>query len=317
MNKFLLLGLAFVGLYGCSGAFTDIASFKDPYFASQEPVKRMALVVNNTTMQNINRVQSAIQEELEDNDVDVVFLDHYKVNPPTRNLSEEEFKKSLKDEWNADALLFVNVVSEFGRKKGVDANDTNAEVSLAKAGTRKYTTVAYGKYTASLLDVKTWKTMWKADLISIDEEFKDNLSMYEKSAEKIVYDLLKKGFLVEEGKRPVVKQIDDVNYKKLILATTAGDNVVSNSPAKVQRSVVVSPLKNNTIVNGQPVNSGVIQSPDERASSLMNEPSVDSPAPIIQSVPVAPQPLQPLPLQQVAPVVSNNNVDAELSDNIY
>ena len=183
-------------LTSCSSVLTDIASFKDPDFESRGAVKVMALVVNNTTMQNINRVQFALKEVLNEENVDVKFLDHYLINPPTRNLSEADLKKSLTAKWRADALLFINVISETGKVKGVDGDYVDADESLKEKGkSDKYTTIAYGKYTASLLDIKTWRTIWKADLIAIDEKFKNTKAMYRLAAEKIVLDLLDKKLL--------------------------------------------------------------------------------------------------------------------------
>lgn len=183
-------------LTSCSSVLTDLASFKDPDFEGREPVKVIALVVNNTTMQNINRVQFALKEVLTEENVDVKFLDHYLINPPTRSLSEADLKKSLTTKWGADALLFINVISETGKVKGVDGDYVDADEGLKEKGkSDKYTTIAYGKYTASLLDVETWRTIWKADLIAIDEKFKNTKAMYRLAAEKIILDLLDKKLL--------------------------------------------------------------------------------------------------------------------------
>ncbi len=195
MNK-IAYAISAVFLVSCTSVLTDIASFKDPDFDDREPVKVMALVVNNTTMQNINRVQFALKGVIADEKIDVKFLDHYSVNPPTRNLSEDDLKDSLIKDWNADAMLFINVISETGKIKGVDGDLVDAEGGLKEKGkSDKYTTIAYGKYTASLMDTATWRTIWKADLISIDEKFKDTNAMYGLAAKKIIGDLLNKKLL--------------------------------------------------------------------------------------------------------------------------
>ncbi|MDR2933812.1 MAG: hypothetical protein LBU68_00830 [Rickettsiales bacterium] len=239
MNK-ILCCLSVFFLASCTSVLTDIASFKDPDFNNREPVKVMALVVNNTTMQNINRVQFAMKETLTDEKIDVKFLDHYSVNPPTRKLSEDELKESLATKWNADALLFINVVSETGKTKGVDGDLVDVEGALKEKGkSDNYTTIAYGKYTASLMDIATWRTIWKADLISIDEKFKNTNTMYQLAAEKIVADLVNKGLLT------IIKDKNHNNIVSYDLGIKNTDSVVDNA-------------KNVNIENNKPTVDGVI-----------------------------------------------------------
>lgn len=233
MRKFICV-ICTLLLASCSSVLTDIASFKDPDFENREPVKVMALIVNNTTMQNINRVQFALNELLKEENIDVKFLDHYLINPPTRTLSEKDLRKSLTTKWGADALLFVNVISETGKVKGVDGDYVDADEGLKEKGkSDKYTTIAYGKYTASLLDVKTWRTIWKADLIAIDEKFKNTKAMYRLAAEKIVLDLLDK---------KLVSVISDKNKNNI---TEYDKRIIS------LRSPVTDVAKNNNDTNVQ------------------------------------------------------------------
>lgn len=242
MRKFICV-ICTLLLASCSSVLTDIASFKDPDFENREPVKVMALIVNNTTMQNINRVQFALNELLKEENIDVKFLDHYLINPPTRTLSEKDLRKSLTTKWGADALLFVNVISETGKVKGVDGDYVDADEGLKEKGkSDKYTTIAYGKYTASLLDVKTWRTIWKADLIAIDEKFKNTKAMYRLAAEKIILDLLDKKLL------SIIKDKNKNNiteYDKKIINSKNSENInddISQSKETVTKKNKTKPI---------------------------------------------------------------------------
>ena len=195
-NLFILAFCGFVA--SCSSVMSDVASFKDPSFNEREPSKNLALIINNASMQNINRMQISVKEALNNENIDVNLLDHYTVNPPTRKLSEKELISDLKNKWNADSILYIDVLSEVAKDDDQDSIDLSSQL-LKKDDLYKST--AYGKYSARLIDVKSWNMIWKADLISIDEKFANTKKMYDETSQKIVDDLLDKNLLIKKGKR--------------------------------------------------------------------------------------------------------------------
>ena len=117
-NLFILAFCGFVA--SCSSVMSDVASFKDPSFNEREPSKNLALIINNASMQNINRMQISVKEALNNENIDVNLLDHYTVNPPTRKLSEKELISDLKNKWNADSILYIDVLSEVAKDDDQD-----------------------------------------------------------------------------------------------------------------------------------------------------------------------------------------------------
>ena len=262
-NLFILAFCGFVA--SCSSVMSDVASFKDPSFNEREPSKNLALIINNASMQNINRMQISVKEALNNENIDVNLLDHYTVNPPTRKLSEKELISDLKNKWNADSILYIDVLSEVAKDDDQDSIDLNSQL-LKKDDLYKST--AYGKYSARLIDVKSWNMIWKADLISIDEKFANTKKMYDETSQKIVDDLLDKNLLIKKGKRKnnsdsfksaenveVVKEsynsLNDLSVKNKNNVNPAERKVVSYDDLS-EDDLIAAEENMNRVANGMP-----------------------------------------------------------------
>lgn len=262
-NLFILAFCGFVA--SCSSVMSDVASFKDPSFNGREPSKNLALIINNASMQNINRMQISVKEALNNENVDVNLLDHYTVNPPTRKLSEKELISDLKNKWNADSILYIDVLSEVAKDDDQYSIDLNSQL-LKKDDLYKST--AYGKYSARLIDVKSWNMIWKADLISIDEKFANTKKMYDETSQKIVEDLLYKNLLIKKGKRKnnsdsfksaenveVVKEsynsLNDLSVKNKNNVNPAERKVVSYDDLS-EDDLIAAEENMNRVANGMP-----------------------------------------------------------------
>ena len=273
-NLFILAFCGFVA--SCSSVMSDVASFKDPSFNEREPSKNLALIINNASMQNINRMQISVKEALNNENIDVNLLDHYTVNPPTRKLSEKELISDLKNKWNADSILYIDVLSEVAKDDDQDSIDLNSQL-LKKDDLYKST--AYGKYSARLIDVKSWNMIWKADLISIDEKFANTKKMYDETSQKIVDDLLDKNLLIKKGKRKnnsdsfksaenveVVKEsynsLNDLSVKNKNNVNPAERKVVSYDDLS-EDDLIAAEENMNRVANGMPA-----KMPVSRAGSV-------------------------------------------------
>ena len=262
-NLFILAFCGFVA--SCSSVMSDVASFKDPSFNEREPSKNLALIINNASMQNINRMQISVKEALNNENIDVNLLDHYTVNPPTRKLSEKELISDLKNKWNADSILYIDVLSEVAKDDDQDSIDLSSQL-LKKDDLYKST--AYGKYSARLIDVKSWNMIWKADLISIDEKFANTKKMYDETSQKIVDDLLDKNLLIKKGKRKnnsdsfksaenveVVKEsynsLNDLSVKNKNNVNPAERKVVSYDDLS-EDDLIAAEENMNRVANGMP-----------------------------------------------------------------